>query len=523
MKFEFYILLLLLIIPSLYKYSFWLFTIQLKEYRIDRFKEYLSTQQWKKAIKNFWFFVEAPIFLFSIIYFLDSKFEVILANMLLYLLLLENIFVIWKTIRRKILKPKVTWRLILTLLSILMINVFLILFINTYLFIFINLLLVPIIIFLSIFFTLPIVNLKKRKLISSAIKKNWKYKKIIKVWITWSYWKSSVKEYLSQILSDNFKVLSSPENINTELGISSLIINKLKKKYDYFIAEMWAYKIWEIETLWNIVNHKHWFLTAIWNQHLALFWSIKNTIEWKKEIEKKVNENWWILYVNWDNENVRKAKFKKNTKLVKYWTRKKADAVSEVIWIKKWLTEFIFKYWKIETKFKTNLLWKHNIINITWIIAFCFDQWLTKYEIKKSLKKLQLPKNTLEFVEKKWNILINDTYNLSEWWLFAWLEIIKSYNKSLEKILVIDELLELWKKSWEIHQDIAKKIAKKKYVDKIIYVGENNRKDFIKWLVKWWFKVKDVITDLNNIWKDNIILFEWRKSKLLFNKILWKK
>jgi hypothetical protein len=39
------ILLILAVLPILYKIIFWLYTIQLKEYRLDRFREYLSTPQ----------------------------------------------------------------------------------------------------------------------------------------------------------------------------------------------------------------------------------------------------------------------------------------------------------------------------------------------------------------------------------------------------------------------------------------------------------------------------------------------
>jgi UDP-N-acetylmuramyl pentapeptide synthase len=33
-------------------------------------------------------------------------------------------------------------------------------------------------------------------------------------------------------------ILKTPENINTELGVSAIVLSKLKKKYNYFIAEM---------------------------------------------------------------------------------------------------------------------------------------------------------------------------------------------------------------------------------------------------------------------------------------------
>jgi len=241
------------------------------------------------------------------------------------------------------------------------------------------------------------------------------FNKPTKIWITWSYWKSSVKEYLSQILEKNSKVLITPKNINTELWISDLIIKKLKDKYDYFVVEMWAYKIWEIETLWEIVDHKYGFLTAIWNQHLALFWWIKNTIKAKSEIELKVIQNKWILYINWDDKNIEKAKFNKKTYIVTYWIKEKCDAKSEIIEVKKAITKFNFYYKWSKTSYKTNLLWTHNIINITWVLAFCYDIWIDKEIIKNSLLDLKMPNNTLDIIKYNDSVLLDDTYNLSEW------------------------------------------------------------------------------------------------------------
>lgn len=523
MRFDFLVLWFFLLLPMFYKFSFWLYVFQLKEYRLDRFKEYINTIQWKNALFNFWLFSEIPLFILFLFYLFNNPLEIFLANTLLYLLILENIFVLWKIFRRNFIKPKITSRLLVTIFIIFLLLLGLILSINFYLFIFINLIITPLIIIISIFLSLPIVNYKKRKQINRAILKSNSIKWPIKVGITWSYWKTSVKEYLSQILSNSHRVLSTPENINTEMWVSDLIIKKLKNSYDFFIAEMWAYKIGEIKTLWNIVNHKYWFLTAIWNQHLWLFWSIENIIKAKSEIEEKVRKNWWKLYINWDNENIRKTIFSEEINLVKYWLKDDCDARSEIIELKNWKTIFNFNYNNKISNFTTNLIWTHNIVNLTWIIAFCLDIWLTKTKISEVIERLELPKNTLEIIEKDKNILINDSYNLSEWWLFAWLDILNSYPKDYNKILIIDDILELWKNAKKIHTEIWEKIAKNKSINNILFVWVNYKKEFISWLIKWWFKKENIIKDIYSIKGENIILFEWRKTQLLFNSLKWEK
>lgn len=525
MKTNLTLLLILSIFPLLNKYLFWFFSIQLKEYRFDRFFEYITTAQWKKAIFNFWFYIEIPVLILTFWYFINPLIETVIFNVVLYLLILETFFVISKIAKRKIIFPKVTSRLIFTIFIFLILeSLFLYFTKNIYFFILFNLSFPFLVIFLSVFFSLPLVNKLKKKIFFEAKMKSKICTKPIKIWITWSYWKSSVKEYLSQILEKNSKVLITPKNINTELWISDLIIKKLKDKYDYFVVEMWAYKIWEIETLWEIVDHKYGFLTAIWNQHLALFWWIKNTIKAKSEIELKVIENKWILYVNWDDKNIVKAKFNKKTNIITYWIKEKCDAKSEIIEIKKAITKFNFYYKWSKTIYKTNLLWTHNIVNITWVLAFCYDIWIDKEIIKNSLLDLKMPSNTLDIIKYNDSVLLDDTYNLSEWWLYAWLEVLNSFVENWWKsFLIMDDILELWKKSAEIHFEIWKKIAKKKLVDKVFYVWINNKKDFINWLISGWYKIENIIENLNKIWKNDVLLFEWRKSQLQLKNLIWKK
>jgi len=524
MEINYKLLFLLSILPIFNKFLFWSFTIQLKEYRLDRFKDYIFTTQWKKAIFNFLIYLEIPVFIIVFWYYFNILFESIAFQLVSYLLLIETVFVISKIIRSKMIIPKFTSRLLIT--GFLLIFIELLLFYvlkNVYLFILINLLFSFLLIFLSIFISLPLVNYIKWKRIKKAISISHEFKKPIKIGITWSYWKSSVKEYLRQILEKDNKVLSTPKNINTEIWVSNLVIKKLKNKYDYFIAEMWAYKIWEINTLWEIVDHKYGFLTAVWTQHLSLFWWIKNTIKAKSEIANKVLENDWILYINWDNKNIKKAKFNKKLKIVSYWIKETCDAKSEIKSIKDNITKFDFYYKWTKTTFKTNLLWSHNIVNITWVIAFCFDIWISKDSIKDVLLEMEMPENTLNVINNKENILIDDTYNLSEWWLLAWLETLNSFTNIKNKVLIVDDILELWNKSKELHFDLWKKIAKRKLCDKVLYVGINYKNEFTKWLISWWFKFNDIIENLDKIKKDDILLFEWRRAKLNLNQILWKK
>jgi len=521
-----YILLILVItLPITYKYLFWLYTIQLKEYRWDRFKEYILTPQGKSAIFNFWFFIELPLLLITITIFFDKNFEIIIYPIIFYFFLIQNIFVIWKIFRKKIIKPKLTGRLILTIFIILFLislDVYHIFSYNFYQIIYAYIILMwilaPIVIFISIIISSPLVKYLKNKRIKKAVNISQNIKKVTKIWITWSYWKSSIKEFLSSILEKEWNTLKTPKNQNTELSVSSLVINKLTNKYKYFIAEMWAYKIWEIKTLWEIVNHKYWFLTSVWSQHLWLFWNIQNTKTAKLEITQKVLENKWKLYINWENQNIREINFSKKLNIIKYWNEKWSDVTYKINSNSDSNTKFTLKYKNKSYNFDTNIIWEHSILNITWVIAFCLDIWIVEKNIKKYLSNLKQPENTLEITKTKKYTLINDSQNLSENWLLAWLNVLKIFKWN--KVLVLDDILELWKKSKEIHINLWEKIAKEKYVNEILFTWANFWSFFKKWLLKGWFDEENFIKNIENIKKWSTILFEWKRSRKYFEALI---
>ncbi|MDQ7009116.1 MAG: UDP-N-acetylmuramoyl-tripeptide--D-alanyl-D-alanine ligase [Candidatus Gracilibacteria bacterium] len=541
--FDYILLFILALLPLFYKLSFWLYTIQLKEYRFDRFKEYIFTKQGKSALFNIFFILELFLLVYYLmiwgIYFSENVYNIafwgIGYNIMFYYLVILNIFVIGKIFRKRILKPKFTGRLILLLSLFIILGGFelyyfikLNLFNYVYIYILSVFLLMPVIIFFYNFISLPLVNYKKNKQINSAIKKSKNPLsgeiKQIKIGITGSYGKSSVKEFLSSILEQNGETLKTPENKNTEMSVSALVLNKLNNKFKYFVAEMGAYKIGEISLLGKIVNHKYGFLTAIGNQHIGLFGSQENIAKGKFEIYESVVKNNGILYVNGESPHLasplRERDNMKNIILYGIKSENILDAQSEIINTENGKTKFSFSYKNIKSEFEINLIGEHNVVNITGIIACCIDLGLKIEDIKRYLKNLKTPDSSKTIIESGNNILIDDTYNLSEAGLKSGLDLFKNYSSEYKKRLVLDDILELGKQSENIHKNIGKKIAEEKIVDQILFCGFNYKKNFIEGLLEGGFNKKNIILNLNEISEKSVILFEGRNAKKYLNKYL---
>ena len=372
------------ILPILRTDFFVMYIIQLKNYRGDRLRDFLCTSEWRKAFWNRTLISYAIVFLLYYVSYLffNNSFFFPLSRVLVGMLFLDSVYVLRKIKGGNLLIPKITKRSIM--LSSMVIGSQIIIFLTGYFLqhffiaICILLLWVYIIVGLSTAILSPFVWYQKKKIFARA---NTKMKKLtaISIWITWSFWKSSVKTMLFQLIPTKFNTISTPENINTETGVSQIILNNITKHTDYFISEMWAYKKWEIRLLGEIVNHKYWFLTGIWNQHLSLFKSQENISQAKREIVESVLQKKWKLYLNIQalsflrQAGINALSYK--AILISYGIEEWDAQVRDLQ--HKWeFTCFKFIYHKKERDLETNLLWKHNLINLTWVLAFLVDQWI---------------------------------------------------------------------------------------------------------------------------------------------------
>ncbi|MEG1662657.1 MAG: Mur ligase family protein, partial [Clostridia bacterium] len=129
---------------------------------------------------------------------------------------------------------------------------------------------VAVIAFINIFERLN--NLRYEMRASRELTKN---KNLIKIGITGSYGKTSVKNILAEMLKKDFNVLATPSSFNTPMGIAKTV-KSLDATHEVFIAEMGARHTGDIKKLMKIVKPTHTILTGINNQHLETFKTEEN-------------------------------------------------------------------------------------------------------------------------------------------------------------------------------------------------------------------------------------------------------
>ncbi len=189
--------------------------------------------------------------------------------------------------------------------------------------------------------------------------------------VTGSYGKTSVKNFLDKTLSSKYEVLITPKNYNTTMGVVKTIRENLKPTHQIFVCEMGATKLGDIKEICDLVNPKIGVITSIGPQHLESFKSIENVIKTKFELADSVKANNGVVFLNYNNEYI--AKQNLDMKVIKYGVENK-DLDYNAYNLMSSSNGLTFKLLdkdnnNKEIEFKTKLIGKHNIINITAAIA----------------------------------------------------------------------------------------------------------------------------------------------------------
>lgn len=110
----------------------------------------------------------------------------------------------------------------------------------------------------------------------------------VTIGITGSFGKTTTKHIFAEILESAGPVFYSPGSINTVLGLTRNIREKLQRGHKYFIAEMGAYGIGSIKRLCDFSDPGFGIVTAIGNAHTERFGDIATIAKAKSELIEHV-------------------------------------------------------------------------------------------------------------------------------------------------------------------------------------------------------------------------------------------
>jgi UDP-N-acetylmuramyl pentapeptide synthase len=334
----------------------------------------------------------------------------------------------------------------------------------------------PILISIFVGITQPVAYIRRRIKILQAVHHLHVRKKPLKiVAITGSQGKTTAKELLYQLIKDDFIVAKTPENYNTDFGVATSILSKVKKNTEIFIAEMGAYKRGEIRTICEHFPPDISIITDIDTQHLGIFGSRAALAIGKSEIVKYAKQN-SVSILNGDNEWCRKiASINENKKIFVYSDKNSEDELNEVkekyenIGLiegnnnenKSDTISFIIVIDGKKHKLTTHLIGDHLLNILMQCIVTAIELGVDIETLKNRLSefKMELPRLTLDTGDND-TIILNDSYNSSIKGFSAAVKYANKIKKGSAKVMVITKgIFELGREKENLYKQLAENIS----------------------------------------------------------------
>lgn len=292
--------------------------------------------------------------------------------------------------------------------------------------------------------------------------------KIPVIAITGTNGKTTTKELVTSVLSQEHNIISTQGNFNNHIGVP-LTLLKMTKKHEIAIIEMGANHRGEIESLCEIAQPDFGLITNIGHAHIEGFGSFENIVKTKGELYDYIRYTEGKAFVNYDNPILRDMS--QGLTAIYYGTEGKSyDFVTgEFVSANPYL-EFKWKFVSTYHTIKTHLIGGYNLANAMAAIAIGKYFGIKGKLISKALEEYEPTNNRSQLKDSERNMLVVDAYNANPTSMLAALENFSQMEVS-KKTLILGDMKELGIDSIAEHQKIVNYIEDQAFKN-VLLVGE---------------------------------------------------
>lgn len=274
----------------------------------------------------------------------------------------------------------------------------------------------------------------------------------IKVGITGSFGKTSVKNMAATILSEKYKVVATGASFNTPIGIARTV-NEIGLDCDIFLAEMGARRVGDVKELCKMVKPEYGVVTGICSQHLETFGSIDNIIR-----EKGILAGYAKKVVLGKSA----AQICAEEKLIEG-----EDFGVEDLTLGIDETTFVLRLKEEKIKVKTPLLGRAAAEDVALAAALSYQLGMNAEEIANGIQKIKPVPHRLEKSEANGVTILDDSYNCNEEGAKCAVEVLKLFGGN--RWVVTPGIVELGILRMEKNEALGASFVG---LDQVVLVGE---------------------------------------------------
>ena len=334
----------------------------------------------------------------------------------------------------------------------------------------------------------PLENHIKESYVKDAQQILSQHPELIRIGITGSYGKTSVKHILHALLSQAYYTYMSPHSYNNLMGLTIAIRTQLQSLHQIFIAEMGADHVGEIQRLARFIHPSMAIITAVGPQHLSTFGSQDAILKEKMQLVEQLPPH-GIAILNYDNAYIRSYPIIHPCTVITYGIHDAHVDVraSEITYSEKG-SRFVVTCDKERFVVETCLLGEHNVCNILAAIACAKALHVKTDLIIQAIHRLPYVEHRLQVRKMGEVTLLDDAYNSNPEGAAYALQVLKAMKG--KRFLITPGFLDLGKESRQAHITYAKQM--KDCADEILLVGEYQTQDIYATLLEEGFPSKQI-------------------------------
>ncbi len=215
--------------------------------------------------------------------------------------------------------------------------------------------------------------------------------------VTGSYGKTSMKNFMTQILSKQFKVYATPRSVNTIGGIIRDVNETLPSDTEVYICEAGARERGDIYTIAQFLHPHLVVVGKVGPQHLEYFKTLDNIVRTKLELMQSDRLEQAFVHTSVTDEPHEKVTFF-------------GDAISDVEATLEG-TRFTLHVKGETVAFETKILGGFQTINLNAAILVADAMGMERDAIVRAVSRLESVEHRLERIDAGGKIILDDGYN----------------------------------------------------------------------------------------------------------------